>query len=157
MNELIAERRKLAWREELRKSYSPKERTAIARAQMPELDPHYRITTLTEEVNQGLTEEQALVEARRCLDCAKPTCMEGCPVGIHPYPLFYKGNRTREFCCRSFHATRDNQFACRLWSCLPSRAPMRKSVRIPNDEETGCCHRLPRAIRRRLGSRAQCR
>lgn len=89
MNELIAERRKLAWREELRKSHSPKERTAIARAQMPELDPHYRITTLTEEVNQGLTEEQALVEARRCLDCAKPTCMEGCPVGIH-IPSFIK-------------------------------------------------------------------
>ena len=97
MNELIAERRKLAWREELRKSHSPKERTAIARAQMPELDPHYRITTLTEEVNQGLTEEQALVEARRCLDCAKPTCMEGCPVGIH-IPSFIKEIEDRRLC-----------------------------------------------------------
>ena len=77
------------WREELRKSMKAKERTAIPRVQMPELDPVYRATTRTEEVNQGLTEEQALLEAKRCLDCAKPTCMEGCPVNIQ-IPSFIK-------------------------------------------------------------------
>ena len=66
-----------------------KERAAIARVQMPELDPIYRATTRTEEVNQGLSVEQAQQEARRCLDCAKPTCMEGCPVGIQ-IPAFIK-------------------------------------------------------------------
>ncbi len=77
------------WREELRKSMKAKERTAIPRVVMPELDPVYRATTRTEEVNKGLTKEQALLEAKRCLDCAKPTCMEGCPVGIQ-IPSFIK-------------------------------------------------------------------
>lgn len=89
IKEIIAKRRNMPWREALRKTYSPKDRTAIDRVHMRELDPMYRITSLTEEVNQGLTEEQALLEARRCLDCAKPTCMEGCPVGIQ-IPSFIK-------------------------------------------------------------------
>ena len=66
-----------------------KERTQIERVKMTELDPVYRATTRTEEVNQGLTLEQAQQEARRCLDCAKPTCMEGCPVNIQ-IPSFIK-------------------------------------------------------------------
>ena len=77
------------WREALRKSMKPKERTAIERCVMPELDPTYRRHKLREEVNQGLTMEQALTEAKRCLDCANPTCMEGCPVSIN-IPSFIK-------------------------------------------------------------------
>ncbi len=48
---------------------------------MPQLDPAYRITC-NEEVNQGLSQEQAVLEATRCLDCPTPTCIEGCPVNI---------------------------------------------------------------------------
>ncbi len=81
--------RNAPWREELRKSMKAKERTQISRVVMPELDPVYRATTRTEEVNKGLTKEQALLEAKRCLDCAKPTCMEGCPVNIQ-IPSFIK-------------------------------------------------------------------
>ena len=81
--------RNAPWREELRKSMKAKERTAIERVKMSELDPVYRATTRTEEVNKGLTKEQALLEAKRCLDCAKPTCMEGCPVNIQ-IPSFIK-------------------------------------------------------------------
>lgn len=77
------------WRKELRKVMKPKERTAIGRVVMPELAPAYRATTRTEEVNKGLTKEMAMAEARRCLDCAKPTCVEGCPVGID-IPSFIK-------------------------------------------------------------------
>ncbi len=77
------------WRKELRSSMKAKERTAIPRVEMPELDPVYRATTRTEEVNRGLTREQAITEAHRCLDCAKPTCMEGCPVSIN-IPSFIK-------------------------------------------------------------------
>ena len=77
------------WREELRKSMKAKERTQIERCVMPELDPIYRATTRTEEVNKGLTTEQALTEAKRCLDCANPTCMQGCPVNIN-IPSFIK-------------------------------------------------------------------
>ncbi|MBO4444676.1 MAG: bifunctional dihydroorotate dehydrogenase B NAD binding subunit/NADPH-dependent glutamate synthase [Bacteroidaceae bacterium] len=81
--------RKAIWREELRKSMKPKERTAIERCPMNELDPVYRATTRTEEVNQGYTPEQAVMEAHRCLDCVNPTCMEGCPVAIE-IPSFIK-------------------------------------------------------------------
>ena len=77
------------WREALRKSMKAKERTQIERCEMPELAPDYRRHQLREEVNQGLTMEQALTEAKRCLDCANPTCMEGCPVGIN-IPSFVK-------------------------------------------------------------------
>ena len=69
--------RNAEWRKELRASMKAKERTAIERVKMPELDPVYRATTRTEEVNIGLTKEMALTEAKRCLDCPKPTCMDG--------------------------------------------------------------------------------
>lgn len=81
--------RNAVWRKELRAALKPKERTAIERVVMPELEPSYRITTRYEEVNKGLTKKMALTEAKRCLDCAKPTCVEGCPVNID-IPSFIK-------------------------------------------------------------------
>ncbi len=84
----VSERRAEAWREELRQGMKAKERTSIPRVEMNELDPDYRSRN-NEEVNQGLTEEQALREAQRCLDCVTPTCMEGCPVSIQ-IPSFIK-------------------------------------------------------------------
>ena len=84
------------WRRELRASMKPKERTAIKRVVMPELDAAYRATTRTEEVNIGLTREMAMTEAKRCLDCAKPSCVEGCPVGIN-IPSFVKNIERGDF------------------------------------------------------------
>lgn len=88
--------RKADWRVELQKSMKPKERTLIERCVMDELDPVYRATTRTEEVNKGLSVEQAMTEAKRCLDCANPTCMEGCPVNIN-IPSFVKNIERGEF------------------------------------------------------------
>ena len=88
--------RKSPWREELRKSMKPKERTAIKRVTMPELDPVYRATTRLEEVNKGLTKEMAMTEAKRCLDCANPSCVEGCPVNIN-IPSFIKNIERGQF------------------------------------------------------------
>lgn len=85
-----------AWREELRKKMKPKERTAIKRVTMPELDAEYRSHSRKEEVNQGLTAEQAVLEAQRCLDCANPTCVTGCPVNIN-IPGFIKNIERGEF------------------------------------------------------------
>ena len=88
--------RDAAWRVELRNKMKPKERTAIERCPMPELEPAYRATKLREEVNTGFTKEMALVEAQRCLDCPKPACMEGCPVSIN-IPSFVKNIERGEF------------------------------------------------------------
>lgn len=88
--------RNAAWRKELAASMKAKERGEIERCVMGELDPVYRATTRTEEVNTGLTPEQALTEAKRCLDCAKPTCMEGCPVSIN-IPSFVKNIERGQF------------------------------------------------------------
>ena len=88
--------RKAPWREALRKSIKPKERTAIERVVMPELDPEYRATTRLEEVNKGLTKEMAMTEAKRCLDCANPSCVEGCPVNIN-IPSFIKNIERGQF------------------------------------------------------------
>ena len=94
--ELIAARRSEPWREELRKSKKNKERTDIPRVKMNELDPEYRSHTRLEEVNLGLTKEQAMREAQRCLDCPNPTCMQGCPVSIN-IPTFIKNIERGEF------------------------------------------------------------
>ena len=66
-----------------------KDRVAIPRVKMNELEPKERIKSLYAEVNQGLTWEQAVTEAHRCLNCKKPTCVEGCPVNIN-IPGFIK-------------------------------------------------------------------
>ena len=87
-NDILAQSRNEEWREALRKSKTAKERTSIERVKMPELSPAYRITC-KEEVNQGITEEMALIEASRCLDCPNPQCVTGCPVNIN-IPGFIK-------------------------------------------------------------------
>ena len=94
--ELIAARRAEPWREALRKSKKNKERTDIPRVEMNELDAEYRSHTRLEEVNLGLTKEQAMQEAQRCLDCPNPTCMQGCPVSIN-IPTFVKNIERGEF------------------------------------------------------------
>ncbi len=86
--EMLKAARAEAWREALRKSIKNKERAQRERVKMNELDPAYRITC-NEEVASGLTKEQALLEATRCLDCPDPTCIQGCPVNIN-IPKFIK-------------------------------------------------------------------
>lgn len=66
-----------------------KQRVAIPRVEMNELPAEERIKSLRSEVNQGLTLDQAITEAHRCLDCKKPTCVQGCPVNIN-IPGFIK-------------------------------------------------------------------
>ena len=95
IKESIASRRAESWREELRQSMKNKERTSIPRVKMNELDPEYRSHN-KEEVNLGLAEEQALLEAKRCIDCPTPSCMEGCPVNIN-IPTFIKNIERGDF------------------------------------------------------------
>lgn len=87
--------RDAVWREDLRKAMTAKQRTEIPRVKMPQLAPAYRVTC-NEEVNQGLSMEQAVLEATRCLDCPTPTCVEGCPVNI-AIPDFIKNIQRSNF------------------------------------------------------------
>ncbi len=95
IQETLKSERQQAWREELRKSMKAKERTSINRVKMPEQEPHVRNRN-HDEVNLGLSEEMAVKEAQRCLDCVEPTCITGCPVGIN-IPKFIKRIEQGEF------------------------------------------------------------
>ena len=59
----------------------PKERTKIPRQKMPEQKPEDRRQNFA-EVNLGLNFHLATQEAMRCLECANPKCIDGCPVGV---------------------------------------------------------------------------
>jgi glutamate synthase (NADPH) small chain len=59
-----------------------KEKLQIGRQAMPEQNPSLRNLNF-DEVNLGLTEKLALLEAQRCLDCKDPKCMAGCPVMVN--------------------------------------------------------------------------
>lgn len=54
---------------------------SMAKTPMPLQKPEKRVCTF-EEVALGYTEEQAVLEADRCLHCKNSPCTEGCPVGI---------------------------------------------------------------------------
>ena len=60
---------------------SPKDRMKIPRQLMPEQPAQQRAHNF-QEVNLGYSADLAQQEARRCLECAKPTCTDNCPVGI---------------------------------------------------------------------------
>lgn len=80
--------REKTYRYELSKKLTTQERNKIQRHVMPQQKPEERITNF-KEVNFGYTPELAQEEARRCLDCKKPYCVAGCPVGID-IPSFIK-------------------------------------------------------------------
>ena len=67
---------------EVREPLPKKERMKLERGQMPEQDAMARARNFA-EVNLGYTEQLAIMEADRCLQCPKPYCVEGCPVAIN--------------------------------------------------------------------------
>ncbi|MBM3296510.1 MAG: NADPH-dependent glutamate synthase [Candidatus Aminicenantes bacterium] len=71
----------LPWRKELRQAMPVKERMRLPREKMPEREAEERNRDFC-EVNVGIAPEAAVREARRCLDCANPQCVAGCPVAI---------------------------------------------------------------------------
>ena len=86
--EYLKEERNSDWRAQLRQGMKNKDRVARERIKMPEQEPDARNRNNL-EVNQGLSPEQAVAEAQRCIDCPDPTCISGCPVEIN-IPKFIK-------------------------------------------------------------------
>ncbi len=89
MQEDLKTQRSWPWRADLRKALSNKERTALPSTPMPELHQEPSLSSLYIEDKLGFSAEQALTEARRCLDCPSPGCVEACPAHIH-IPTFVK-------------------------------------------------------------------
>lgn len=89
MQELIKARRTEDWRNELRKTLPNKERMAIEAVKVKELHQEATVASLFIEDKQVFTAEEALQEARRCIDCPSPGCVEACPAHIH-IPSFIK-------------------------------------------------------------------
>ena len=54
----------------------------MTKTPMPEQEPNVRNKNF-KEVALGYTAEMAIEEAKRCLHCKKPMCVDGCPVNIH--------------------------------------------------------------------------
>jgi glutamate synthase (NADPH) small chain len=88
IEDYLKNEREQDWRIKLRETLKQKDRVKIERVKMPEREPLVRNKN-SWEVNVGLSAEQAQTEAQRCLDCANPTCIQGCPVGIN-IPKFIK-------------------------------------------------------------------
>lgn len=95
-NDKLTQERNAQWRVDLRNSVPNKDRVALERVKMTEVEPSERIKSQVCEVNCGLTAEQAVIEARRCMDCVTPTCIEGCPVSIN-IPKFIKQIEAKKF------------------------------------------------------------
>ena len=74
---------------------SAKDRAAIPNQEMPSQDPAVRIHNM-DEVALGYTEEEALLEANRCLNCKNKPCVQGCPVGID-IPSFIQKIQNKEY------------------------------------------------------------
>ncbi len=93
--EYLKTERAVEWRVDLRKQLKTKDRTKLVRTEMHTESPVERSVSYV-EVNKGLTQAQAIEEAKRCIDCPDPTCITGCPVEIN-IPKFIKNIERGDF------------------------------------------------------------
>jgi glutamate synthase (NADPH/NADH) small chain len=89
---------------------SKKERMQIDRVGMPEQAAELRAVNFR-EVNLGLTEQLAFLEAERCLECPKPYCIEGCPVRVN-IPRFITLLRDGDVAAAASSLLDDNALPC---------------------------------------------
>jgi glutamate synthase (NADPH/NADH) small chain len=89
---------------------SPKERMTIDRSHMPEQDALLRAANFR-EVNLGYSQQLAMLEAERCLQCKNPVCIEGCPVRVN-IPLFIERLRVGDMDGAAASLLDDNALPC---------------------------------------------
>ena len=138
----------LDWRRELRKSVPPKDRMKLVRQKMPERAADVRNRDFR-EVNQGLTPEMALAEARRCLDCANPQCVTGCPVSID-IPSFVKLVEKGEFLAAAWKLKETNSLPAICGRVCPQETQCEEVCALKKATGDPGGHRQPGALRRRL-------
>ena len=101
-----------------------KERMAIKRVTMPEQDATIRAANFR-EVNLGLTEQLAILEAERCLQCPKPYCIDGCPVRVN-IPNFIKHLRDGDVAGAAASLLDDNALPCVTGRVCPQETQCEK-------------------------------
>lgn len=123
------------WRKDLRKAVPPKDRIKQARQKMPERLADERNKDF-KEVNLGLTQDMAQAEARRCLDCANPQCVAGCPVSID-IPNFVKLIERGEFLAAAWKLKETNSLPAICGRVCPQETQcedlcaMKKATGVP--------------------------
>ncbi|MCM8788077.1 MAG: NADPH-dependent glutamate synthase [Candidatus Omnitrophica bacterium] len=90
-----------------------------------ELSPQIRINNF-DEVVLGYSEEEALLEAGRCLQCKNPTCISGCPVGIDIKKFIFQITK-KDFKSAYFTIREKNNFPSICGRVCPAEYQCRKS------------------------------
>ena len=89
---------------------TPKERMTIDRTHMPEQDALQRAANFR-EVNLGYSQQLAVLEAERCLQCKNPVCIDGCPVRVN-IPRFIELLRVGDMAGAAESLLGDNALPC---------------------------------------------
>ena len=79
-----------------------------------------------DEVTLGYTEEQALAEAARCIQCKNPACIEGCPVGIDIKQFIYQMTQ-KDYRSAYFTIRQKNDFPSMCGRVCPAEYQCRKA------------------------------
>ena len=122
----------------------------IPRQKMPEREAKVRNRDFS-EVNRGLAAAAAILEARRCLDCANPQCVVRLP-RRHRHPELRQARRKGRFRRRGPQDQGDQRPAGHLRPRLPPGDPVRGCLQPRKGHRRARRHRQPRAVR--LGLRA---
>ena len=100
--------------EQEKRNYKKLKELTPHQTKMPERDPVERAQNF-KEVNLGYSLKDALAEAERCIQCARPTCIAGCPVSID-IPAFI-----RHVLVRDFAAARDTIYESNIFPSVCGR------------------------------------
>ena len=123
---------------------SKKERMAIPRQPMPEQPPLIRNRNFN-EVNLGYDAETAVREAQRCLDCPRPTCIDGCPVSIK-IPDFIRLIVARDFLGAARKIKEDNLLPSVCGRVCPQEEQCEKTCVLKGKFEPVSIGRLERFV-----------
>lgn len=122
----------------------PKKEIIKQKYLMPVLDANKRATCF-EEVALGYNEETAILEADRCLQCKKPLCIEGCPVGV-PIPEFIKLILDRDFLNAALKIKEKNSLPAICGRVCPQESQCEKYCIVGKKNEPVAIGRLERYV-----------
>ncbi len=130
--------------EQEKRNYKKIKQIAPTQTPMPERDPVERACNF-KEVNLGYSLDQALQEAERCLQCAKPKCVAGCPVGID-IPRFIRHLLVRDIDAAAAVIRESNAFPSICGRVCPQERQCEAQCITGNKVESVAIGRLERFV-----------